>query len=85
MGERQALIVGINEYGEESGLVRLRFAEADAATFAETLERVCGFETSLLRGAEATPERIARSLRRYYQEEDLELFLFYFAGHGELI
>ncbi|MFH1530247.1 MAG: caspase family protein [Pseudomonadota bacterium] len=86
---RYALLVGINDYGEDSGISPLRCAEADARRMAGSLDGV-GFKTHLLVGADATREAVLRFLDRETSpwlhgcDED-DLFLFYFAGHGETI
>ena len=83
MGEgamRRALLVGINGYGESSGLVPLRFAEADAAAIGSELRSRCAFETQTLLGPEATRDAIEKALLTAGQGET---FLFFFAGHGQ--
>jgi len=85
MAKRMAFLVGINDYGEYSGLPRLNYAEADVKLMAETLETTAGFSTKILLGSEANLDKIARGLHSYYNDNNLDLFLFYFAGHGELI
>jgi hypothetical protein len=85
MGKRAALLVGINEYGKDSGLHALHYAEADTELLATTLEDNCSFTTKILKGEEATLLKITQELRVFYERKDLDLFLFYFAGHGELI
>jgi hypothetical protein len=85
MGKRMAFLVGINDYGEGSGLARLNYAEADAELMADTLKKVAGFSTKILLGNRAGITEIIKGLCSFYQEDTLDLFLFYFAGHGELI
>jgi uncharacterized caspase-like protein len=84
MSRRFALLAGINDYGPNSGLQALRFAEADAILMAQTLEDTCGFETLRLLGSHATVAGITEALPAN-SHQDLDLFLFFFAGHGEYI
>lgn len=85
MGKRMAFLVGIDDYGERSGLAKLKYAEADARLMAETLEELSGFSTKILSGKQAARDEIIRGLRTFYDVDDLDLFLFYFSGHGEYI
>ena len=78
---KRALLVGINEYGAHSGLAPLRFAEADAARMDACLQAF-GYETRVLPGAGATNAHIEKALRELASEPS-DLFVFYFAGHGE--
>lgn len=84
MGKRVGFLVGINDYGNDSGLSKLNYAEADVKLMADSLA-VSGFSTETLLGKKATQNKIIDKLRMFYDEDDLSLFLFYFAGHGELI
>jgi hypothetical protein len=85
MGKRVALLVGINDYGK-GGLSELRYAEADAELLGKALEDVGGFTTKLLLGKQATIDGITNALRTFYEDfEEIDLFVFYFAGHGESI
>ncbi len=79
---KQALLVGINRYGETSGLMPLQCAETDAQTLAGVLagDRY-GFKTTVLLGREATQDRVLDALE---QADSGEVFLFFFAGHGSL-
>jgi hypothetical protein len=85
MAKRMALIVGINDYGEASDLETLHYAEADADAINETLKHVSNFNTQLILGKQATRSEIIKTLGTFYPEKDIDLFMFYFAGHGELI
>jgi hypothetical protein len=85
MGKRMAFLVGIDDYGEHSGLAKLKYAEADARLMAETLEELSGFSTKILPGKQATRDEIIHGLHTFYDVDDLDLFLFYFSGHGEYI
>lgn len=44
-----------------------------------------GFTTTIIKGEAATHDGIIRTLRNFYTQDDLELFLLYFAGHGEML
>ena len=84
-----ALIVGINQYGNE--LLSLKYAAADAAAFAETLKRSTAplfgeGDIILLTSAEETSkDRIKKNfdiLKNGMRPNDL--FVFYMASHGLL-
>ena len=79
---KKALVIGINQYAPTSGLVPLRFAEADARELAARLREQCGFATELLVGEHATRDAIEEALLR---PERGETFLFFFAGHGQYL
>lgn len=85
MSKRMAFLVGINNYGESSGLSELNYAESDVELMVDTLEKNSSFSTKTLMGKEATQTGIIKRLHEFDFEDDLNLFLFYFAGHGELI
>jgi len=85
MKKRIALLIGINDYGPDSGLSPLRFAEADVDIMSDILHTKGEFTIHTLKGPAATHDAIIRTLRRFYSEEDLGLFLLYFAGHGEMM
>jgi formylglycine-generating enzyme required for sulfatase activity len=82
MNGNQAVLIGINDYPDNSGLVPLRFAEADARELAARLERACGFKTTLLLGVDATREAIEDAVEA---RGEGEVCLFFFAGHGQMI
>lgn len=77
-----ALVIGINNYGEQ--LNKLRNAEADAEAVAIYLQSQ-GYTVHLLTGSEAaTKENVERkvdSLAGAMKEDSR--FLFFFAGHGK--
>lgn len=79
---KHAVLVGINQYGPESGLTDLKYAEADASDLAKVLEGKYGFRTKPLLGKEASRDALEQSLLSCGEGE---LFLFFFAGHGQLI
>ncbi len=84
MGKRIAFLVGINDYGHESGLSKLDYAEADVELMADTLKNSAGFMVKPLKGNQATYGGIDEGLREFNQQDDVDLFIFYFSGHGEL-
>lgn len=77
---KEALLIGINRYGERSGLAPLRYAEADAAELARALAERCGFRARTLLGAAATGQAVQDALLTV---EQAETFVFFFAGHGQ--
>ncbi len=85
MPKRLALLIGINDYGDDSGLSPLNFAEADVDLLSTVLIEKGGFKTTVLKGRAATHDGIIRALREFYEQKDLGLFLLYFAGHGEML
>jgi uncharacterized caspase-like protein len=85
MPKRLALLIGIDDYGEDSGLSTLNFAEADVDLVSTVLIDKGGFSTTVLKGRDATHDGIIRALRQFYEQKDLGLFVLYFAGHGEML
>lgn len=85
MPKRLALLIGINDYGNDSGLSSLNFAEADVDLLSTVLIEKGGFSTTVLKGKDATHDGIIRGLREFYNQKDLGLFVLYFAGHGEML
>ncbi len=85
MPKRLALLIGVNDYGDDSGLSPLNFAEADVDLLSTVLVEKGGFSTTILKGKAATHDGIVRALREFYNQKDLGLFLLYFAGHGEML
>src|SRR4051812_39853987 len=78
---RRALVIGIDQY-EASWIPNLRYATADAAAIAETLELPeYGFEVTCLVDEHATRQAILRELAGL-RSSNAELGLLYFAGHG---
>lgn len=80
---KDAVVVGVNEYPSDSGLAKLRFAEADARELDRALRERCGFKTTLLLGPDASRDALERSLLSEVGRGDV--FLFFFAGHGQQI
>jgi hypothetical protein len=85
MPKRLALLIGVNDYGDNSGLSPLNFAEADVDLLSSVLSERGGFSTTTLKGKAATHDGIVHALRKFYNQKDLGLFLLYFAGHGEML
>lgn len=85
MPKRVALLIGINDYGDDSGLSPLNYAEADVDLLSTVLVEKGGFATTILKGRDATHDGIIRALRQFYDQKDLGLFVLYFAGHGEML
>ncbi|MEO0762813.1 MAG: caspase family protein, partial [Pseudomonadota bacterium] len=79
----RALVIGISDYPEGSGLARLRNASRDAGELAGTL-RGRGFDVTLLQDEAATRAAIANALVLLEEQSgpDDQVFVFY-AGHGE--
>ncbi len=80
--KKHALLVGVNGYSENSGLMPLRFAEADAHDLSEVLHRAYGFSVTTLLGEKATRNAIEAALLSAGRGD---VFLFFFAGHGQLL
>ena len=80
--QKHALLIGVNEYDENSSLAPLRFAEADAKALAEVLKELYGFKVTLLTGEKARREQIFMELENLAQSWQEGIFLFFFAGHG---
>lgn len=78
---RQALLVGINEYA--SGIAKLGTAAGDAQAVSELLARDHGYTVTCLTDAQATVEAILQGLDAAARSlGDADGFLLYFAGHG---
>ncbi len=85
MQKRHAILVGVNNYGEESGFSNLKFAERDAELLGEVLHDHFGYSTTVLTGKKATRENIMNSFMRLGGISNGEKFVFFFAGHGQTI
>ncbi|MFH1530248.1 MAG: caspase family protein [Pseudomonadota bacterium] len=82
-----AFLVGINDYGPESNLKGLSFAEDDAVRMGRALEGL-GFQVDVLTGDAASRRAIEEYLTGQVLDEGLskeDLFLFFFSGHGQTI
>ena len=80
------LAIGINRYPQLRGLADLRFAEADAKTVAEVLDRQYGFEVVSLYGPAASKRQLELTLKRLGAElGDGDALIVFFAGHGKVI
>lgn len=81
---KAALVVGIDSYDDPS-IPALHFCRSDAEELAALLaEPEYGFDVEILCDAQATQRNIRISSHRIRQRNP-ELFLFFFAGHGEII
>ncbi len=87
---RYALLVGVDAYADRT-IPPLRFAERDAQALARVLAERYGFEVRCLVGEQARREVIIKVLRTGRLSESVapmessDQFLFFFAGHGELV
>ena len=78
--KRKALFVGICDYGE-SGLASLPWTANDALELSRFFEKQLGYETQLL--IDTTVDKLKRVLEDCTRDLiEGDLFLFYFAGHG---
>ena len=78
--------VGINHYPRLRGTTDLRYAEADAAEFAEVCATLYGFEVVRLTGEKATKREIELTLKRFAGDLGNEdALIAYFAGHGQVV
>ena len=87
---RYALLVGVNEYADRR-IPPLQFAEHDARELARVLKRRYGFVTRCLTGKKARRGEVLARLSNGVLGPGLphmgkdDQFLFFFAGHGELV
>jgi TPR repeat protein len=81
--KKLALIVGINDYQEESGLSKLKYAVSDAEELATALQSY-GYVTDVLTDGRAMKVTIRRHLDDLLKrvEPDSGTVLFAFSGHG---
>jgi uncharacterized caspase-like protein len=81
--KKLALIVGINDYQEESGLSKLKYAVSDAEELATALQSY-GYLTDVLTDSRAMKVTIRRHLDDLLKrvEPDSGTVLFAFSGHG---
>lgn len=85
--QRGAVVIGISQYRQKSGITDLRFADNDALKFGEQLEQ-CNFEKVSILSTKKdflrpTYNTILDEIEnfKFHLEED-SLFAFFFAGHG---
>ena len=78
-----AIVVGVNNYDESSGLNKLKFAESDAKQLAEVLDANFGYDVKLFTGDMATRENIFSELAKIGKSKQGDKFFFFFAGHGQ--
>lgn len=83
MLNRQAIVIGVNDYKMDSGLNSLKYAEKDAIILSAILSNQFGYEVILLTGENATREKIMNEFVKVSRIKDGEKFLFFFAGHGQ--
>jgi TPR repeat protein len=81
--KKLALIIGINDYQEESGLSKLKYAINDANDLAKALQ-VYGYTTDVLTDSRALRVTIRRHLEDMLKRVDPNsgTLLFAFSGHG---
>ena len=78
--------IGINQYPKLRGTTDLRYAEADAAEFADVCESLYGFEVVRLIGERASKREIELTLKRFARElGEEDALIAFFAGHGQVI
>ena len=86
-GTARAVVVGINKYNYD-GIQDLDAAESDAQSFAAALKssegrRFKSVQTTLLLGAQVSPDAMLGALRNAVQEtKHDDTLILYFAGHG---
>ena len=87
MGERKALLIGINEY---DFLGELKYAQQDAEAISVALQQYCGFDSNEITVMSCQARKSRRGLARYIEHaisslrnyRDLEMLVFGFWGHG---
>jgi TPR repeat protein len=80
------IAIGINQYENLRGTTDLRFAEADAAEFADVCEKLYGYEVVRLPREKATKREIELVLKKYGRElGDEDALVAFFAGHGQVV
>gem|GEM_PF-6615526 len=82
---RGAILIGIDQYAQESGIPKLQFAESDAQKLSRILSQN-GYECRIMIDEEATKEGITEAFIHIEQQTgqagELDVFLFYFSGRG---
>jgi hypothetical protein len=76
-----ALVIGIDQYRHWRPL---RCAVNDASSVADVLTRHYGFKTQVLKNADATREKIIKTIDSYSDLGPADCLVIYFAGHGWL-
>jgi hypothetical protein len=85
IGPMFALVIGINDYGDSSGLQRLSTPVADARQMSKVLHDDFGFDARLLLNDNATRKKIVEALDSYKDIPENSSLLIYYAGHGEYV
>jgi uncharacterized caspase-like protein len=83
-GEKYALVIGLNRYGNEGmGITRLAYAEKDVRELTGALQALGYTELMVLVDDDAKRRDILRELHRLAAKiQPDDTFLLYFAGHG---
>ncbi len=76
-----AILVGVDRYSEESGLVPLRYAARDASDMARSLTNL-GYCVYRLVDERATRDNLRRLLNRLSEEQGFNRLVFHYSGHG---
>lgn len=85
MKQRHAILVGVNDYDNASGLTSLKYAERDAEVFGDLLQNLFNYNVSIFTGTSATRENILNEFLNLSRISSGEKFVFFFAGHGQTI
>ena len=85
--EKYAILVGVEDYTEGSGITPLQYARRDVMEIGRALEKACGFQVRILAGGNATPAPTGVAILEAIEEAAVRLgpddiFFFFFAGHG---
>lgn len=77
-----AIVVGVSEYSEQSGLAKLRYAAKDATEVSIALE-ASGYQVRTLLNENATRSLVRKAVRDLkVSAASSDQVLFYFSGHG---
>lgn len=79
---RKALIVGINEYFGNELTCCVNDARMIESLLSEHYDGTSNFETEILLDQQATKQVIENELYDLFNDDDVEIGLFYFSGHG---
>lgn len=87
MGRRKALIIGIDKYSKKCrGIKTLKGCVNDADAMAELLakndDRSKNFDVKILKDKNATYDNVLNSIIGLFSDDEIEVKLLYFAGHG---